>query len=37
MAAKVNLSRGDSQRYFIEDGSRPLIGRWWSALAMSLE
>jgi len=25
MAAKVNLSRGDSQRYFIEDGLRAWI------------
>jgi hypothetical protein len=25
MAAKVNLSHGDSQRYFIEDGSRARI------------
>jgi hypothetical protein len=25
MAAKVNLSGGDSQRYFIEDGSRARI------------
>ena len=25
MAAKVNLSRGDSQRYFVEDGSRAQI------------
>jgi hypothetical protein len=27
MAAKINLSGGDSQRYFIEDGSRAAISR----------